>query len=87
MKSMTATDGRLPPSTSHFAPPFVVTGDAWRWYLHFGSYALVLAFFAIEYAYRRWHLRHIEHIPAPQFVKRLVQRWPALARTVMDDDA
>ena len=69
------------------APPFAVTGEAWRWYLHFGSYALVLAFFVIEYAYRRWHLRHIEHIPAPQFVSRLVQRWPALARTVMDDDA
>ncbi len=69
------------------APPFALTGDAWRWYLHFGSYAIVLAFFAIEYAYRRWHLRHIEHLPAPQFATRLVQRWPALARTVMDDDA
>ena len=78
-------DGAL--ASFGIAPPFAVTGDAWRWYLHFGSYALVLAFFAIEYAYRRWHLRHIEHIPAPQFVKRLVQRWPALARTVMDDDA
>ena len=69
------------------APPVAVTGDAWRAYLHFGSYAVVLVFFAIEYAWRRWYLRHIEHMPAPQFAKGLVQHWPALARTVMDDDA
>jgi uncharacterized membrane protein len=69
------------------ATPFAVTGEAWRWYLHFGSYAAVLAFFAIEYAYRRWHLRHIPHMPAPQFAARLAQRWPALARSVMNDDA
>lgn len=69
------------------APPFAIRGDAWREYLHFGSYAAVLAFFAIEYAYRRWHLREIEHMPAPQFAARLAQRWPALARSVMDDDA
>jgi len=69
------------------APPFAVAGDAWRRYLHFGSYAVVLVFFAIEYAYRRWHLREIEHVPAPQFAARLAQRWPAVARTVMDDDA
>jgi uncharacterized membrane protein len=78
-------DGAL--ASFGIAPPFEVRGETWRGYLHFGSYAAVLAFFAIEYAYRRWHLRHIEHIPAPQFAARLVQRWPALARTVMDDDA
>lgn len=69
------------------ASPIAVTGDAWRAYLHFGSYAVVLAFFAIEYAWRRWHLRHIEHMPPQQFATGLVQHWPALARTVMDDDA
>jgi uncharacterized membrane protein len=68
-------------------PPFAIRGDAWRGYLHFGSYAAVLAFFAIEYAFRRWHLRDIPHMPAPQFAARLAQRWPALARTVMNDDA
>jgi uncharacterized membrane protein len=69
------------------APPMPVRGEAWRGYLHFGSYAAVLAFFAIEYPYRRWHLRHIDHMPAPEFAKKLAQRWPALARSVMDDDA
>ena len=69
------------------AAPIAVAGDAWRTYLHFGSYAVVLAFFAIEYAWRRWYLRHIEHMPPQQFAKGLVRHWPALARTVMDDDA
>jgi uncharacterized membrane protein len=68
------------------APPVAVTGEAWRWYLHLGSYAAVIAFLAIEYAYRRWHLRHIPHVSLPVFVMRLVRRWPALARSVMNDD-
>ena len=67
------------------APPFAITGDGWRWYLHLGSYATVLAFLVVEYAFRRWHLRHIPHVPLPVFVARLVRRWPALARSVMHD--
>ena len=78
-------DGAL--AAFDIAPPFAVEGDAWRQYLHFGSYAAVLVFFAIEYAYRHWHLCDIEHMPAARFATRLVQRWPALARSVMDDDA
>jgi hypothetical protein len=67
------------------APPVPVAGEAWRAYLHFGSYAAVLAFLALEYAFRRWHLRHIEHVSLPVFLARLVRRWPALARSVMSD--
>jgi len=67
-------------------PPFAIAGTGWRWYLHLGSYATVLAFIVIEYAYRRWHLRHIPHASLPSFVARLARRWPALARSVMDDD-
>ncbi|HVT31354.1 MAG TPA: xanthomonadin biosynthesis protein [Rhodanobacteraceae bacterium] len=66
-------------------PPVAITGEAWRAYLHFGSYAAVLAFLALEYAFRRWHLRHIEHASLPVFLARLVRRWPALARSVMGD--
>lgn len=62
------------------APPFVVTGDAWRWYLHVGSYALVPAFLLLEYAFRRWHLAHLPHLPLPRFAARLMRRWPALVR-------
>jgi uncharacterized membrane protein len=66
-------------------PPIEISGSLWRWYLHLGSYATVLAFLVIEYAYRRWHLRHIPHVSLPTFVTRLVRRWPALARSVVSD--
>ena len=67
------------------APPIAIAGEAWRAYLHFGSYVAVIAFLALEYAFRRWHLRHIEHVSLPVFLTRLVRRWPALARSVMSD--
>lgn len=57
----------------------------WTWYLHVGSYLLVAAFLALEYAWRRWHLRHIAHPPLPKFALALVQRWPALLRSLGDD--
>jgi uncharacterized membrane protein len=66
-------------------PPIEISGSLWRWYLHLGSYATVLAFLVIEYAYRRWHLRHIPHVSLPTFVTRLVRRWPALAQSVVSD--
>lgn len=66
-------------------PPIAVSGSGWRWYLHLGSYATVLVFLVVEYAYRRWYLRHIAHVPLLVFVTRLVRRWPALAQSVMND--
>ena len=68
-------------------PPIEIVGAEWRWYLHLGSYAGVIAFLVIEYAFRRWHLRHIPHAPLPVFMTRLVRRWPALAHSVMHDTA
>jgi hypothetical protein len=47
---------------------------------------VVLAFLALEYGFRRWHLRHIRHASLPVFLSALVRRWPALARSVMSDD-
>jgi uncharacterized membrane protein len=69
------------------SPPFEISGGAWRWYLHLGSYALVLAFLGLEYAYRRWHLRHVPHPSLPAFIARLAKRWPALVRSIADDEA
>ncbi len=66
-------------------PPVDVSGSLWRWYLHLGSYATVLGFLIVEYAYRRWHLRHIAHVSLPVFVTRLVRRWPALVQSVVND--
>lgn len=67
------------------APPIAIAGDAWRWFLNLGSYATVIALLVFEYAFRVWYLRGIEHLPLPVFMGRLVQRWPALARSVMHD--
>ncbi|HEX5122999.1 MAG TPA: hypothetical protein VFV97_07115, partial [Rhodanobacteraceae bacterium] len=60
------------------APPVAITGDSWRWFLNLGSYATVIALLVFEYAFRRWYLSGIEHLPLPVFVSRLVRRWPAL---------
>jgi len=76
-------DGML--ATFGIKPPIEISGSLWRWYLHLGSYVTVLAFLIVEYAYRRWQLRHIEHVPLPTFVVRLVRRWPALVHSVVND--
>ena len=55
-----------------------LAGSGWRWYAHLGSYALVATFLLLEYAWRRWHLRHVPHLSLARFLTRLVQRWPAL---------
>jgi uncharacterized membrane protein len=67
------------------APPIAIAGDEWRWLLNLGSYATVIALLVFEYAFRRWYLRGIEHLPLPVFMSRLVLRWPALAHSVMHD--
>ncbi len=55
-----------------------VPGSAWRIYLHLGSYALVPAFLILEYAYRRWHLRDVPHLPLAQFIARLAHCWRSM---------
>jgi hypothetical protein len=55
-----------------------LSSPGWRHWLHFGSLAVVPAFLLVEYGYRRWRLRHVEHLPLPLFLARLVRRWPAL---------
>ena len=52
-----------------------------------GMVAGVVALLVCEYAFRRWHLPHVDHISLPVFMTRLVRRWPALARSVMNDTA
>lgn len=59
---------------------------AWRWYLHLGSYLVVCAFLVLEYAWRRWRLRHVPHLPLPIFLARLARRWPSLLRSLAGGD-
>ena len=52
--------------------------------LHVGGYLLPAAFMLVEYAIRRWYLRHIPHAPPRQFFQQLARNWPQLLR---DGDA
>jgi uncharacterized membrane protein len=67
------------PRSDAFAAP------GWRLYLRIGGYMLVPLVLALEYAYRRWHLRGLPHPSLPAFIARLVHSWPALLRSLGND--
>jgi len=55
--------------------------QAWvQAYVHAGAYLLLVAAFVLEYAFRRWHLRHLPHLRLHAFLHRLALRWPQLIR-------
>lgn len=61
-------------------PPLRI--DEW-WaaaWLHVGGYAVVIAAFTLEYPYRRWRLRHLQHLSLPQMLLRLAVNWPRVLR-------
>lgn len=58
--------------------PFALPGSLLAWYPEAGCWAVLLAAFAGEYLFRRWHLRAIPHPDPRQFVGQLVRCWPAL---------
>jgi magnesium-transporting ATPase (P-type) len=49
-------------------------------YLHIGGYLLPALFMGVEYAFRRWYLRHLPHVPLHVFLQKLVQNWHGLLR-------
>ena len=52
-----------------------------RWasvWLHVGCYLLLGAAFLLEYAWRRWRLRHLSHPGLHDMLLKLVLRWPQL---------
>lgn len=62
-----------------------VAGDdpAHAWlvaWLHAGGFLLPALFMLAEYGFRRWYLRHVPHLPAQLFLRRLVRNWPQLLR-------
>jgi hypothetical protein len=64
-------------------PRLAVDSSAHAWaitWLHVGGYALPAVFMVIEYAFRRWYLRHLPHVPARQFAQQLIRNWPQLLR-------
>jgi len=65
--------------------PALFAQPGWRVYLHVGGYALVPLVLVLEYAYRRWHLRELDHRSLPHFVARVVHRWPVLLHSLAAD--
>lgn len=66
--------------TMGLAPPLALPA---RWalgYVQVGGYGLLLLAFAGEYAFRRWHLRHLQHLGLREFLSRLAARWPQLVK-------
>lgn len=60
------------------APPWLVPerwASAW---LHVGCYLLLGAAFVLEYAWRRWRLRHLSHPGLHDMLLKLALRWPQL---------
>ncbi len=54
-----------------------------RWaaaWLHVGGYMLIGAAFLLEYAYRRWRLRHLSHPGLHDMLLQLATHWPQLLR-------
>ena len=52
-----------------------------RWvaaYQHVGGYLLIPLAFGAEYAYRRWHLRHLDHPGLHAQALQMLRLWPQL---------
>lgn len=53
--------------------------DAWATiWLEIGGYALPAMLFVLEYGYRRWRWRHLQHPGLAQMLLRLAAQWPRL---------
>lgn len=49
-------------------------------YLHVGGYLVIVLGFALEYGWRRWRLRHLEHPSLQQTGLKMLHHWPELVR-------
>lgn len=61
-------------------PPLRIEGWWAAAWLHVGGYVVVVAAFALEYPYRRWRLRHLQHLSLPRMLVRLAVNWPRVLR-------
>ncbi len=62
------------------APPLQVPERWAATWLHLGCYILLGAGFLLEYAYRRWRLRHLHHPGLRDMLLQLALHWPQLLR-------
>jgi uncharacterized membrane protein len=61
-------------------PPWPIPLAWVQGYAHVGAYLLLATVFALEYLFRRWHLRHLPHLGLHALLHRLALRWPQLIR-------
>lgn len=61
-------------------PPLRAPHDWAMAYVHVGGYGLLVAAFALEYLFRRWHLRHLPHLQPHELAVRLALGWQHLLR-------
>lgn len=61
-------------------PPLRIPEHWAALWLHLGCYVLLGVAFALEYAYRRWRLRHLSHPGLHQALLQLALHWPRLLR-------
>ncbi len=61
-------------------PVFALPRSVLAWYPEIGCWAVLIAAFALEYAFRRWTMREIPHPPLKRFLTSLIKRWPELIR-------
>jgi len=62
------------------APSLRIGGWWATTWLETGGYVLPGLVFVVEYGYRRWHLRHLQHLSLSQMLLRLAANWPRLLR-------
>ena len=59
----------------------LAVSDRWATaWLQVGGYLVLGAAFALEYAWRRWRLRHLDHAGLPTMLLQLARHWPQLLR-------
>lgn len=62
------------------ASPWPVRAGLAQSYVHLGGYVLIVGAFVLENAFRRWHLRHLDHPRLHALVIGVAARWPKLVR-------
>lgn len=70
----------------HLGVPVSLTADQTVWlqrYLSFGSYVVVAVLFVGEYPWRRYRLKHIEHLSFLVASKRVASNWQQLMRELI----
>lgn len=65
------------------ASPLPVPQTWTAWYMHLGAWLVPVLAMVLEYAFRRWHMRHVPQVGLHHFILRLAACWPRLIRGIV----